>query len=450
MGEFIDEDPVETDEWVQAILSVVEQEGTERAQYLLQRLSSKLTETGGQLPYAINTPYRNTIPVALEARMPGDLFMERQIRSLIRWNAMAMVMRANMKDSTLGGHISTFQSSATLYDIGFNYFFRGNTEAQMGDLIYIQGHSAPGIYARSYLEGRFSEAQLDKFRQEVDGDGLSSYPHPWLMPDYWQFPTVSMGLGPLQAIYQAHIMKYLGFRGLSDPADRKVWCFIGDGEMDEPESQGAIAMAGREELDNLIFVVNCNLQRLDGPVRGNGKIIQELEGTFRGAGWNVIKVVWGRLWDQLFEKDKSGLLQQRMDEAVDGDYQNYKSRDGAYTREHFFGKYPEVLELVEDLTDEDIYRLNRGGHDPYKVYAAYAAAAAHKGQPTVILAKTVKGYGLGPAGEAQNYTHAVKKLDVEALREFRDRFDIPLSDDELENVPYYRPPEDSTEIRYLK
>ena len=450
MGEFIDEDPVETDEWVQAILSVVEQEGTQRAQYLLQRLSSKLTETGGQLPYAINTPYRNTIPVALEARMPGDLFMERQIRSLIRWNAMAMVMRANLKDSTLGGHISTFQSSATLYDIGFNYFFRGNTEEQMGDLIYIQGHSAPGIYARSYLEGRFSEAQLDKFRQEVDGDGLSSYPHPWLMPDYWQFPTVSMGLGPLQAIYQAHIMKYLGFRGLSEPADRKVWCFIGDGEMDEPESQGAIAMAGREELDNLIFVVNCNLQRLDGPVRGNGKIIQELEGTFRGAGWNVIKVVWGRMWDQLFEKDKSGLLQQRMDEAVDGDYQNYKSRDGGYTREHFFGKYPEVLKLVEDLTDEDIYRLNRGGHDPYKVYAAYAAAAAHKGQPTVILAKTVKGYGMGLAGEAQNYTHAVKKLDVEALREFRDRFDIPLSDDELESVPYYRPPEDSTEIRYLK
>lgn len=450
MGEFIDEDSVETDEWVRAILSVVEQEGTERAQYLLQRLSSKLTETGGQLPYAINTPYRNTIPIALEARMPGDLFMERQIRSLIRWNAMAMVMRANLKDSTLGGHISTFQSSATLYDVGFNYFFRGNTPEQMGDLIYIQGHSAPGIYARSYLEGRLSEEQLDKFRQEIDGDGLSSYPHPWLMPDYWQFPTVSMGLGPLQAIYQAHIIKYLGFRGLSDPSDRNVWCFAGDGEMDEPESQGAIAMAGREKLDNLIFVVNCNLQRLDGPVRGNGKIIQELEGVFRGAGWNVIKVVWGRLWDQLFEKDKSGLLQQRMDEAVDGDYQNYKSRDGAYTREHFFGKYPELLEIVEDLTDEDIYRLNRGGHDPYKVYAAYAAAVAHKGQPTVILAKTVKGYGMGLAGEAQNYTHSVKKLDVEALREFRDRFDIPLSDAELESVPYYRPPEDSTEIRYLK
>ena len=448
--EFIDEDPVETEEWVQAILSVVKTNGSERAQYLLQRLSAKLTETGGQLPYAINTPYRNTIPVSQEARMPGDLFMERGIRSLIRWNAMAMVMRANLKDSTLGGHISTFQSSATLYDVGFNYFFRGNTDEQLGDLIYIQGHSAPGIYARSFLEGRLSEDQLDKFRQEIDGDGLSSYPHPWLMPDYWQFPTVSMGLGPLQAIYQAHIMKYLGFRGLADPGDRKVWCFTGDGEMDEPESQGAIALAGREKLDNLIFVVNCNLQRLDGPVRGNGKIIQELEGVFRGAGWNVIKVVWGRMWDQLFEKDALGLMQQRMDEAVDGDYQNYKSRDGGYTRDHFFGKYPELLKMVEDLSDDDIYRLNRGGHDPYKVYAAYAAATSHKGQPTVILAKTVKGYGLGPAGEAQNITHSVKKLDIEALRDFRDRFDIPLPDSELETVPYYRPPEDSTEMRYLR
>ncbi|MDA0787976.1 MAG: pyruvate dehydrogenase (acetyl-transferring), homodimeric type [Proteobacteria bacterium] len=445
-----DEDPTETEEWMQAISSVIETAGVERAQFLLQRMSSKVTETGAQLPYAINTPYRNTIPLSNEARMPGDLFMERQIRSLIRWNAMAMVMRANLKDATLGGHISTFQSSATLYDVGFNYFFRGNTEQQPGDLVYIQGHSAPGIYARSFLEGRLSEAQLDKFRQEIDGDGLSSYPHPWLMPDYWQFPTVSMGLGPLQAIYQAHIMKYLGHRGLADPGNRKVWCFVGDGEMDEPESQGAIALAGRESLDNLIFVVNCNLQRLDGPVRGNGKIIQELEGVFRGAGWNVIKVVWGRMWDQLFEKDKLGLLQQRMDEAVDGDYQNYKSRDGAYTREHFFGKYPELLKMVEHLSDEDIYRLNRGGHDPYKVYAAYAAATAHVGQPTVILAKTVKGYGLGPAGEAQNITHSVKKLDVEALKEFRDRFDIPLSDSELESVPYYRPPEDSTEIRYLK
>lgn len=445
-----DIDPLESEEWVEAINSVMETDGVERAQYILQRLSARVTETGAQLPYAINTPYRNTIPTSKEARMPGDLFMEREIRSLIRWNAMAMVMRANLKDGTLGGHISTFQSSATLYDIGFNYFFRGSTDEQLGDLLYIQGHSAPGIYARSYLEGHLTEEQLDKFRQETDGDGLSSYPHPWLMPDYWQFPTVSMGLGPLQAIYQAHIMKYLDMRGLSEMGSRKVWCFIGDGEMDEPESQGAIALAGREKLDNLIFVVNCNLQRLDGPVRGNGKIIQELEGVFRGAGWNVIKVVWGRMWDPLFEKDKLGLLQQRMDEAVDGEYQNYKSRSGGYTREHFFGKYPELLKIVEDLSDEDIYRLNRGGHDPYKVYAAYHAATNHTGQPTVILAKTVKGYGLGPAGEAQNYTHSVKKLDLEALKEFRDRFDIPIPDSELEQLPYYRPPEDSTEMRYLK
>ena len=445
-----DKDPLETEEWLESILSVIESEGVERAQYLLQRLSSKVTETGAQLPYAINTPYRNTIPVNKETRMPGDLFMERGIRSLIRWNAMAMVMRANLDDSSLGGHISSFQSSATLYDIGFNYFFRARNADHKGDLLYIQGHSAPGIYARSYLEGRFNEEQLDKFRQEVDGDGLSSYPHPWLMPDYWQFPTVSMGLGPLQAIYQAHVMKYLSQRGLSEAGDRKVWCFIGDGEMDEPESQGAIALAGREKLDNLIFVINCNLQRLDGPVRGNGKIIQELEGVFRGAGWNVIKVVWGRMWDPLFEKDKLGLLQQRMDEAVDGEYQNYKSHDGGYTRKHFFGKYPELLKLVEDMTDEDIFRLNRGGHDPYKVYAAYAAASKHKGQPTVILAKTVKGYGLGLAGEAQNISHSVKKLDIEALKKFRDRFDIPLPDSELEKVPYYRPPADSAEMRYLR
>ena len=445
----VDKDPVETEEWVQAIQSVLRTEGPERAQYLLKQLSLTMTETGVRLPYAINTPYRNTIPVKEEARMPGDLFMERQIRSLIRWNAMAMVMRANLKDGTLGGHISTFQSSATLYDIGFNYFFRGSIDKQPGDLIYIQGHSSPGIYARSYLEGRLSEAQLDKFRQEIDGDGLSSYPHPWLMPDYWQFPTVSMGLGPLQAIYQAHIMKYLGYRGLTDQGNRKVWCFVGDGEMDEPESLGAIALAGRENLDNLIFVVNCNLQRLDGPVRGNGKIIQELEGVFCGAGWNVIKVVWGRQWDQLFENDNLGLLQQRMDEAVDGDYQNYKSRSGGYTRNHFFGKYPELLKMVDHLSDNDIFRLNRGGHDPYKVYAAYDAAVKHQGQPTVILAKTVKGYGLGLAGEGQNYTHSVKKLDLEALRVFRDRFDIPIPDTELEKVPYYRPSEDSLEIRYL-
>ena len=445
-----DLDPEETLEWVESITAIIEHEGVERAQYLLERLSSKVTETGAQLPYAINTPYRNTIPVENESRMPGDLFMERGLRSLIRWNAMAMVMRANLKDGTLGGHISSFQSSATLYDVGFNYFFRARTDSHQGDLVYIQGHTAPGIYARSYLEGRISEEQLDKFRQEVGGDGLSSYPHPWLMPDYWQFPTVSMGLGPLQAIYQARVMKYLDHRELVEAKDRKVWCFVGDGEMDEPESQGAISLAGREKLDNLIFVINCNLQRLDGPVRGNGKIIQELEGSFRGAGWNVIKVVWGRMWDPLFEKDKHGIMQKRMDEALDGDYQSYKSRDGAFTREHFFGKYPELLKMVEGLTDEDIYRLNRGGHDPYKVYAAYAAAASHKGQPTVILAKTVKGYGMGLAGEAQNITHSVKKLDLAELREFRDRFDIPLPDSELEAVPYYRPPEDSPEMRYLK
>ena len=446
----VDPDPEETKEWLDALTSVLETQGVQRVQYLLQKLSVKLTETGTQLPYAITTPYRNTIPVHQEARMPGDLFMERSIRSLIRWNAMAMVMRANLKDGTLGGHISTFQSSATLYDVGFNYFFRANTAEAMGDLLYIQGHSAPGIYARSFLEGRFSEAQLDQFRQEVEGNGLSSYPHPWLMPDYWQFPTVSMGLGPLQAIYQAHIMKYLGNRELATPGDRKVWCFVGDGEMDEPESLGAISLAGREKLDNLIFVVNCNLQRLDGPVRGNGKIIQELEGVFRGAGWNVLKVIWGRQWDSLFENDKSGIMQQRMDEAVDGDYQNYKSHDGAYVREHFFGAYPELTEMVAHLTDEQIFRLNRGGHDPYKVYAAYASAVGHKGQPTVILAKTVKGYGLGLAGEAQNFTHSVKKLDTKALRVFRDRFDIPISNKELESIPYYRPAENSNEIRYLK
>ncbi len=445
-----DIDPVETNEWLGALNSVIDADGVERAQFLLQRLSAQVTETGAQNPYALTTPYRNTIPVEKEARMPGDLFMERGLRSLIRWNAMAMVVRANLEDGTLGGHISTFQSSATLYDVGFNYFFRAPTDDHGGDLVYIQGHSAPGIYARSYLEGRLTEEDLDKFRQEADGDGLSSYPHPWLMPDYWQFPTVSMGLGPLQAIYQAHVMKYLGKRGLADPKDRKVWCFLGDGEMDEPESIGALSLAGREQLDNLIFVVNCNLQRLDGPVRGNGKIIQELEGLFRGAGWNVIKVVWGRMWDPLFEKDTKGLMQQRMDEAVDGDYQNYKSRGGGYTRDHFFGKYDELKQMVDDLSDDDIYRLNRGGHDPYKVYAAYAAATKHTGQPTVILAKTVKGYGLGPAGEAQNISHSVKKLDIDDLKEFRDRFDIPLPDSDLEKVPYYKPEADTPEMRYLR
>ena len=442
--------PDETREWLASLEYVLENDGVDRANYLLRRLSSRMAETGARLPYTITTPYRNTIPASQEAFMPGDLFMERRIRSLIRWNALATVVRANRLDGDLGGHISTFASAATLYDVGFNYFFRGPENEQAGDLIYFQGHSAPGIYARSFLEGRLSERDLDNYRQEVATEGLSSYPHPWLMPDYWQFPTVSMGLGPIQAIYQAHIMKYLDSRGLLPMGDRKVWAFLGDGECDEPESLGALGLAGREKLDNLIFVVNCNLQRLDGPVRGNGKIIQELEGAFRGAGWNVIKVVWGRLWDQLFQNDVDDLMQERMDEAVDGDYQNYKAKGGGYTREHFFGVNPRLKQLVEHLSDDDIMRLNRGGHDPFKVYAAYHAAVHHKGEPTVILAKTVKGYGMGDAGEAENDTHQVKKLDLDELKYFRDRFDIPLSDEELESVPYYRPPENTPEIQYLR
>ncbi|HEB27504.1 MAG TPA: pyruvate dehydrogenase (acetyl-transferring), homodimeric type [Porticoccus sp.] len=447
-----DIDPVETQEWLESLDSVLKYQGEERTAYLLQQLLDRATATGVGMPNAITTPYRNTIPTTREKRMPGDLFMDRRIRSLIRWNALAMVMRANKNpEEGLGGHIASFASSATLYDIGFNYFFRGGEGENLGDLIYFQGHSAPGIYARSYLERRFDEEDLDSYRREVDGKGLSSYPHPWLMPDYWQFPTVSMGLGPLQAIYQAHVMRYLSARELVPRGDRKVWAFLGDGECDEPETLGAISLAGRENLENLVFVVNCNLQRLDGPVRGNGKIIQELEGAFRGAGWNVLKVVWGRLWDPLLEKDKSGLLQKRMDEACDGDYQNYKHNGGAYTRDHFFGASPELKELVEDLSDKDIMYLNRGGHDPYKLYAAYAEAMAHKGQPTVILAKTVKGYGMGVgAGEAANNTHSIKKLDLESLKHFRDRFGIPIPDDELANVPYYRPPEDSPEMVYMK
>ena len=445
-----DPDPDETGDWLEALEYVLDNAGIERANFLLERLSSRLTQTGARLPYTITTPYRNTIPAHHEAFMPGDLFMERRIRSLIRWNALAMVVRANRKSGDLGGHISTFASAATLYDVGFNYFFRGPTDEEVGDLIYFQGHSSPGIYARSYLEGRLDEGALDAFRQEVDGRGLSSYPHPWLMPDYWQFPTVSMGLGPIQAIYQAHIMKYLDSRGLIPMGDRKVWAFLGDGECDEPESLGALGLAGREKLDNLIFVVNCNLQRLDGPVRGNGKIIQELEGAFRGAGWNVIKVVWGRHWDPLFANDTDDLMQQRMDEAVDGEYQNYKAKGGAYTREHFFGKYPAVKAIVENLSDDDIMRLNRGGHDPFKVYAAYHAAVHHEGEPTVILAKTVKGYGMGDAGEAENTTHQVKKLDLEDLKHFRDRFAVPLTDEELKEVPYYRPPANAPETIYLK
>ncbi len=445
-----DVDPVETQEWLEALESVLEHEGPERASYLLSRLAERATREGTQLPYSITTPHRNTIPAIQEARMPGDLFMERRIRSLIRWNAIAMVVRANKTGDDLGGHLSTFSSIATLYDVGFNYFFRAGTEKQNADLIYFQGHSSPGIYARSFLEGRLTEEQLDNYRREVDGNGLSSYPHPWLMPEYWQFPTVSMGLGPIQAIYQAHVMKYLENRELTSQGDRKVWCFVGDGECDEPETLGAISKAGREKLDNLIFVVNCNLQRLDGPVRGNGRIIEELEGIFRGAGWNVIKVVWGRLWDTLFEKDVNGIMQQVMDETVDGEMQNYVSNGGAYTRKHFFGKHPELLKMVEDLSDEDIMQLNRGGHDPYKVYAAYHAAVNHKGQPTVILAHTIKGYGFGAAGEAQNTTHNLKKLDVEALKKFRDRFGVPLTDEQVEQVNYYRPLPDSPEVLYMK
>ena len=442
-----DLDPQETQEWLEALDGVLKNGGRGRTAFLMKRLAKHAARAGTQLPSAITTSFRNTIEPRDERRMPGDLFMERKIRSMIRWNALAMVMRANDNNEGLGGHISSFSSSATLYDVGFNYFFRGGEKA---DLIYYQGHSSPGMYARSYLEGRIDETQLDNFRREVDGNGLSSYPHPWLMPDYWQFPTVSMGLGPIQAIYQAHVMKYQHSRGLVDHGDRKVWCFMGDGESDEPESLGSIALAGRERLDNLVFVVNCNLQRLDGPVRGNGKIIQELEGVFRGAGWNVVKVIWGRHWDQLLENDKTGLLRVRMNEVVDGELQNYKANGGAYTRKHFFGKYPELLELVKDLSDDEIMYLNRGGHDPYKVYAAYANAMETKGQPTVVLAMTVKGYGLGEGGEAQNEAHSVKKLDVEELKKFRDRFGVPISDEDLKSVPYYRPAPDSPEMVYMR
>ncbi|MDB3992372.1 pyruvate dehydrogenase (acetyl-transferring), homodimeric type [Gammaproteobacteria bacterium] len=445
-----DENPEETKEWLEALNSVIQEEGVERAHYLIDRLAKGAFRINpSAVTSSLNTPYSNTITPLHEERMPGDMFMERQIRGIVRWNAMAMVMRANQRNSSIGGHISTFASSATLYDIGFNYFFRGPSDDSEGDLIYYQGHSSPGIYARSYLEGRIDEEKLDNFRQEVNGNGLSSYPHPWLMPNYWQFPTVSMGLGPIQAIYQAHVMKYLSSRTLVEESDRKVWAFLGDGEMDEPESLGAIGKAAREKLDNLIFVVNCNLQRLDGPVRGNGKVIQELEAVFRGAGWNVIKVIWGRLWDPLLQADKDGILQARMDEVVDGEYQNYASRGGEYTREHFFGKSPELLKMVAHLSDNDIMALNRGGHDPFKVYAAYAQAVKSNGKPTVILAKTIKGYAFGASAEAQNATHSVKKLDIESLKKFRDRFGIPIENDDLGEVPYYRPQAESLEIKYM-
>jgi pyruvate dehydrogenase E1 component len=445
-----DTDPLETQEWIEALESVLKHEGTERAHYLLERLVEKARRSGAYIPFSANTAYLNTIPPEKEQRSPGDPALEDKIRSYIRWNAMAMVVRANKTSSDLGGHIASFASAATLYDIGFSHFFRAANEKFGGDLIYMQGHSSPGIYARAYLEGRLTEEQIDNFRQEVDGKGLSSYPHPWLMPDFWQFPTVSMGLAPIMAIYQARFMRYLKDRGIIEPQNRKVWAFMGDGEMDEVESLGAIGLASREKLDNLVFVINCNLQRLDGPVRGNGKIIQELEADFRGAGWNVIKVIWGSYWDPLIMRDTRRILLKRMEECVDGEYQTYKSKDGAFVRKHFFGKYPELADLVSQMTDDDIWRLNRGGHDPHKVYAAYAAAMQHQGQPTVILAKTIKGYGMGEAGEGQNITHQQKKMGTESIRAFRDRFNIPIPDDKLEQVPLYRPPEDSPEMKYFR
>lgn len=444
-----DNDPEETAEWLDAAYSVTTQGGKDRLKYLLTRIADK----SGISSFSDNnrvTPYRNTISAVETVAYPGDIALETKIENIIRWNAMAIVVRAQMSEFDLGGHIGTFASSSTLYNVGFNHFFRGRSAAHLGDLIYIQGHASPGIYARSFLMGDLTETQLEHFRLETDGAGLSSYPHPWLMPDYWQFPTVSMGLGPLQAIYQARFMRYLEARGLTPPSDRKVWCFCGDGEMDEPESVGALSIASRESLDNLIFVINCNLQRLDGPVRGNGKIIQELESIFRGAGWDVIKTVWGSGWDPLFAIDQDGLMQKRMEEAIDGDYQNFKARGGAYTREHFFGKYPELKNRVAHLSDEEIGQLKRGGHDSTKVFAAFDRATRTVGKPVVILAKTVKGYGLGKAGEARNTAHNTKKLKPEDLKAFRDRFEVPISDAELETIPFYKPKADSPEMQYLK
>jgi len=445
-----DVDAQETNEWLEALDAVLERDGIERGHYLLEQLIARARKSGAYLPYSANTAYLNTIPPSREEPSPGDPGMEWRIRSLVRWNAMAMVVQANRKTTELGGHIASFASSATLYDVGFNHFFRSATKEHGGDLIFIQGHCAPGIYARAYLMGQLSEEQVLNFRQEVDGKGLSSYPHPWLMPNFWQFPTVSMGLGPLMAIYQARFLRYLEDRSMVARSDRKIWAFMGDGEMDEPESMGAIDLAAREKLDNLIFVVNCNLQRLDGPVRGNGKIIQELEATFRGAGWNVIKVIWGSYWDPLIARDTSGLLLKRMEEAVDGEYQAYKAKDGAYVREKFFGKYPELKAMVANMSDADIWRLNRGGHDPHKVYAAYASAVKHKGQPTLILAKTVKGYGMGSSGEGLNITHQQKKMNEDSLHDFARRFNIPIPEDKIAEAPLYRPPEDSPELAYMR
>jgi pyruvate dehydrogenase E1 component len=449
----IDSDAVETKEWLEALEAVIDREGPARAHFLLEQMIAKARMSGTYIPFSAHTPYVNTIPTSLEVRSPGNAEYEERIRSIIRWNAMAMVVRANKVSPPdgggLGGHIASFASLATMIGAGMNHFWHAEHEGHGGDLVYFQGHTSPGIYSRAFLEGRLDEGQLDNFRQEVDGKGLSSYPHPKLMPDFWQFPTVSMGLGPLMAIYQARFLKYLHARGIADTSNRKVWVFCGDGEMDEPESLGAIGMAAREKLDNLVFVVNCNLQRLDGPVRGNGKIIQELEGEFRGSGWNVIKLIWGAYWDPLLAKDKDGILQQVMMDTVDGEYQACKANDGAYVRKNFFGKHPKLLEMVSRMTDEDIWRLNRGGHDPHKVYAAFHSATEHKGQPTVVLAKTVKGYGMGKAGEAKNPTHQLKKLDSDSVREFRDRFNIPIPDDKVDEIPFFKPSEDSPEMKYM-
>ncbi len=447
---FDDIDPIETREWLESIDSVLGQHGPERAHFLLNKMIDFARRSGAYLPYSPNTAYLNTIAKRRQPEYPGDRSLERRLEAYMRWNAMAMVVQANRKSTEFGGHISSFASSATLYEVGFNHFWRAPSADHGGDLVFMQGHSSPGVYARAFLEGRLNEGDLNRFRQEVGGGGLSSYPHPWLMPEFWQFPTVSMGLGPMMAIYQARFMRYMENRDMIAPSDRKVWCFLGDGEMDEPESMGAITMPVREGLDNLVFVVNCNLQRLDGPVRGNGKVIQELEAAFGGAGWNVIKVVWGGRWDRLIASDTDGHLQRIMAETVDGEFQNYKSKDGAYVRNEFFGKHPETAAMVANMSDEEIWHLNRGGHDPIKVYSAYDAAMRHTGTPTIILAKTVKGYGMGEAGEGQNTAHQQKKLDLEALKQMRDRFNIPVSDKDIENVPYYKPAPDSAEIEYLQ
>ncbi len=444
------EDDTEIAEWIESLDALIAEHGPEGAAAFLNEILEHAKHRGLNLPQKINTPYVNTIPKEQESAYPGNREIERRIKSLIRWNAMAMVVRANRRSPGIGGHISTYASSATLFEVAFNNFLHGKERTGSGDQVYFQGHAAPGIYARAFLEGRLSEERLENFRRELaPGGGLSSYPHPWLMPDFWEFPTVSMGLSPIMAIYQARFNRYLQDRGLLDTSASRVWAFLGDGETDEPESLGALTLASREKLDNLIFVVNCNLQRLDGPVRGNGKIIQELEAAFRGAGWNVIKLVWGDQWDELLTRDPSGLLIKRMEEAVDGEYQKYSVEPGSYTRQHFFGKYPQLMKLVQNLSDEKIHKLNRGGHDPDKVYAAYKAAVENKGSPTVILAKTVKGYGLGEAGEGRNVTHQQKKLNEDELREFRTRFGIPISDQKVADAPFYRPPDDSKEIQYL-